>query len=216
MKPEQIALEPSFKGKVFAVTGGSSGIGTSVAIALASFGAYVSFCGRNQERLEKIETEVASLSAYGQDGVLSYKLDIADEEAVDAWIQATVDKFGKLDGAGKTRIRFFFWKWEKVPDEDVMLQVFGDLAKFTYSGLLLVNAAALEAAEWGPITEIRSSTWHTVINANLTGVFYSMRSELKRMGSGAVIVNVASILGIVGLGTSILLSLWFSCLTKGD
>lgn len=54
----------------------------------------------------------------------------------------------------------------------------------------------------GSITEISSATWHTVINANLTGVFYSMRSELKRMSSGGVIVNVASILGIVGLGTS--------------
>lgn len=40
-----------------------------------------------------------------------------------------------------------------------------------------------------------------MINANLTGVFYSMRSELKQMTSGGVIVNVASILGIVGLGT---------------
>lgn len=110
MKPEQIALESSFKGKVYAITGGSSGIGTSVAIALASFGAYVSFCGRNQERLDKIEAEVASLSAYGKDGVLSYKLDIVDEDAVDAWIQATVDKFGKLDGAGKLRLVFPFPK----------------------------------------------------------------------------------------------------------
>lgn len=101
MKPEQVSLESSLKGKVYAITGGSSGIGTSVALTLASFGAYVSFCGRNQERLTKIEAEVASISAYGTDGVMSYKLDIVDEDAVDAWIQATVDKFGKLDGAGK-------------------------------------------------------------------------------------------------------------------
>lgn len=101
MKPEQVPLESSLRGKVYAITGGSSGIGQSVAIALASFGAYVSFCGRNQERLTKVEAEVANLSPYGSDGVLSYSLDLVDEDAVDAWIQATVDKFGKLDGAGE-------------------------------------------------------------------------------------------------------------------
>lgn len=101
MKPEQVTLDSSFKGKVYAVTGGSSGIGHSVSIALASFGAYVSFCGRNQERLANIENEVADISAFGNDGVLSYSLDLVDEDAVDAWIQATVDKFGKLDGAGE-------------------------------------------------------------------------------------------------------------------
>lgn len=52
-----------------------------------------------------------------------------------------------------------------------------------------------------PITEMKSSTWHAVINANLTGVFNSMRSELKHMIKGAVIVNVSSVLGIVGMGT---------------
>lgn len=162
LRPEQVSLGSSFKGKVYAITGGSSGIGFSVALALASFGAYVSFCGRNKERLAKCEAEVASLSAYGKDGVFSHSLDMVDEDAVDTWIQATVDRFGRLDGA--------------------------------------VNAAALEGPEALPITEMKSSTWHTVINVNLTGVFNSMRSELKRMESGAVIVNVASILGIVGLG----------------
>ncbi|KAF3769657.1 NAD(P)-binding protein [Cryphonectria parasitica EP155] len=161
LRPEQVTLESSFRGKVYAITGGSSGMGFSVALALASFGAYVSFCGRNKERLAKNEAEVASLSHYGRDGVLSYSLDLVDEDAVDAWIQATVDKFGKLDGA--------------------------------------VNAAALEAPEAVPITEMKTSTWHTVINANLTGVFNCMRSELKRMERGAVIVNVASILSKVGL-----------------
>lgn len=39
----------------------------------------------------------------------------------------------------------------------------------------------------------------TVLDANLTGVFYSMRAELRRMEPGATIVNVDSILGNVGM-----------------
>ncbi|MBH1945550.1 SDR family NAD(P)-dependent oxidoreductase, partial [Erythrobacter sp. YJ-T3-07] len=162
MKPEQIPLEASFKGKVYVITGGSSGMGRSTALALAHFGAYVSICGRNEEKLAKVQAEIASLSHYGESGVMSSSLNIETEEEVDQWIQATVDKFGKLDGA--------------------------------------VNCAALAAPEMAKITEIKVSTWHTVINANLTGIFYSMRAELKRMTRGAVIVNVGSILGTIGLG----------------
>lgn len=161
LKPEQVPLEDSLKGKVYVITGGSSGIGRSTALALAHFGAYVSFCGRNKERLTMVEEEAATLSPHGTDGVLSCRVNIENENEVDAWIEATVNKFGKLDGA--------------------------------------VNAAALEAPEMVTITEMKSSTWHTVMNANLTGAFYSMRAELKHMDRGSVIVNVASILGIVGL-----------------
>jgi NAD(P)-dependent dehydrogenase (short-subunit alcohol dehydrogenase family) len=161
LRPEQIPLEASFKGKVYAISGGSSGMGRSTALALAHFGAKVSFCGRNKERIAEVEEEVAALSSYGKDGVLSYNVNIENEDEVEAWIEATIGKFSRLDGA--------------------------------------VNAAALEASEAVPITEMKSSTWHTVINANLSGVFYSMRAQLKHMTRGTAIVNVGSILGIIGL-----------------
>lgn len=161
LKPEHTPLEASFKGKVYAISGGSSGMGRSTALALAHFGAYASFCGRNEERISKVEAEVAETSPYGQGGVLSYNVNIENEDEVEGWIQATVDRFGRLDGA--------------------------------------VNAAALEAPEAVPITDMKSSTWHTVINANLTGVFYSMRAQLRHMTRGAAIVNIGSILGIIGL-----------------
>lgn len=59
LKPEQIPLEAGFKGKVYAVSGGSSGMGRSTTLTLAHFGAYVSFCGRNEERISIVEAEVA-------------------------------------------------------------------------------------------------------------------------------------------------------------
>ncbi|KAK8040849.1 NAD(P)-binding protein [Apiospora phragmitis] len=62
-----------------------------------------------------------------------------------------------------------------------------------------VNAASLKAPEAVPLTEMRASTWQTVLDANLTGVFYSMRAELRRMEAGATLVNVGSILGTVGM-----------------
>ncbi|KAK7934929.1 Short-chain dehydrogenase/reductase aba4 [Apiospora marii] len=165
--PEAIPLEASLRGKVYAISGGSSGMGRSTALALATFGAYVSICGRDTERLARVEAELASASPHGAAGAMSYQLDIADEAQVEAWIQATVDKFAGPDGRQKL-----------------------DGA---------VNAVSLEAPEAVPITEMRAATWQAVLDANLTGVFYSMRAELRRMEAGAAIVNVGSILGIVGL-----------------
>ena len=74
--PEQIPLEASLRGKVYAVTGGSSGIGQSVVLALAAAGASVSFCGRNPERLERVASAAAALSAKGPAGVLATAVDV--------------------------------------------------------------------------------------------------------------------------------------------
>jgi NAD(P)-dependent dehydrogenase (short-subunit alcohol dehydrogenase family) len=44
--------------------------------------------------------------------------------------------------------------------------------------------------------------WHNVMNANINGMFYCMRSQLKQMlkqNSGGAIVNIGSIAGIIGL-----------------
>lgn len=46
--------------------------------------------------------------------------------------------------------------------------------------------------------------WEQVINVNLSGVFYGMRSQIPALlrGGGGAIVNVASILGAVGFATA--------------
>jgi NAD(P)-dependent dehydrogenase (short-subunit alcohol dehydrogenase family) len=45
--------------------------------------------------------------------------------------------------------------------------------------------------------------WDAVIGINLSGVFYCLRAELAAMSAGASIVNMASILGSVGLAQSV-------------
>jgi len=45
--------------------------------------------------------------------------------------------------------------------------------------------------------------WDAVIGINLRGVFYCLRAELAAMSAGASIVNMASILGSVGLAQSV-------------
>lgn len=81
--PEQVPLEASLRGKVYAVTGGSSGIGSSVVLALAAAGASVAFSGRDPDRLARVAATAAALATTPDAAVLATAIDVTDEAAVD-------------------------------------------------------------------------------------------------------------------------------------
>jgi NAD(P)-dependent dehydrogenase (short-subunit alcohol dehydrogenase family) len=79
-----------FAGKVALITGGTSGIGKATAEEFAKAGAKVAFCGRR----ESLGNEVAK--AIGNDA-LFIRADVTDEAQVKAFIDRTVQQFGKID-----------------------------------------------------------------------------------------------------------------------
>lgn len=83
----------SLANKVALVTGGTSGIGRTSAIAFARAGAKVVVAGRREE--EGNET-IRLIREAGSDG-LFVKADVAQEADVKALITATVNTFGSLD-----------------------------------------------------------------------------------------------------------------------
>ena len=66
-----------------------------------------------------------------------------------------------------------------------------------------VNNAGIEG-DLAPTAEYPDETWNRVLGINLTGVFLCMKHEIPRMleTGGGAIVNVASILGLVGFATA--------------
>jgi NAD(P)-dependent dehydrogenase (short-subunit alcohol dehydrogenase family) len=83
------------EGKVGLVTGGTSGIGRETAILFARAGAKVVVAGRREaEGQETVEL----IRAAGGDG-LFVKTDVSKATEVEALIQKTVEKFGRLDVA---------------------------------------------------------------------------------------------------------------------
>ena len=76
------------------MTGGGTGIGRCIAHELASLGARVVLAGRRPEPLEQVvgEIEQAGGAASG------IPLDIREQQAVDAAIEALVEDHGRLDG----------------------------------------------------------------------------------------------------------------------
>lgn len=81
------------KDKVVIITGASSGIGMACAAEFASRGAKVVIAARNREKLEEFATE---LRKKGSD-VLTVQADVSVEEDCRKMVEATVERFGKID-----------------------------------------------------------------------------------------------------------------------
>jgi NAD(P)-dependent dehydrogenase (short-subunit alcohol dehydrogenase family) len=67
-----------------------------------------------------------------------------------------------------------------------------------------INCAGISSGLSVPLAQTPLETWRAVMSVNLDGVFYSLRAELPAIAAagGGSIVNIASIMGIVGSGRS--------------
>lgn len=83
-------------GHVAVVTGGNRGIGLGLARGLSRAGASVAVWGRDLEMAEKA---VAELRPLGIGESEAFQCDVTDEAAVVDALEATVDRFGKVDSA---------------------------------------------------------------------------------------------------------------------
>ncbi|MFM9368626.1 glucose 1-dehydrogenase [Streptomyces sp. Da 82-17] len=83
-----------FEDRTYIVTGGGSGIGRAVALALVGAGARVVVAGRTPEKLE----ETVELAGKAGGEALAVPTDVRDPEAVEALVAAGVERFGRLDG----------------------------------------------------------------------------------------------------------------------
>ncbi len=77
-------------GKVVLVTGASSGIGRSLAIAAGSAGAQVALVGRSKERLDEVQAQIG-------DPALAVPADLTNPSDVDRVATETTAHFGRID-----------------------------------------------------------------------------------------------------------------------
>lgn len=82
--------------KVILVTGGTHGIGKATVTRCLEQGADVTFCARNSE---EVEAQVATLAAkVGDDRVMGFVADVADEPLMEGGLSQVIERFGRLDG----------------------------------------------------------------------------------------------------------------------
>lgn len=83
------------KDQVIIITGAAMGLGYAAAEVLASKGAKLALVDYNEEALKEAEEKLSS--AY-QTEILTVKADVSNENDVKNYVDATVEKFGKIDG----------------------------------------------------------------------------------------------------------------------
>lgn len=82
-----------FRGKTALVTGSTTGIGEACARAFAKHGASVMVMGRNGERGRKVLAELEAMGAEAE----FFQGDIAEKGIAERLVEATVERFGRLD-----------------------------------------------------------------------------------------------------------------------
>jgi citronellol/citronellal dehydrogenase len=80
-------------GQVCIVSGAGTGLGLATARELAALGATVVGCGRRPEPLEAMASEIAACGARAE----FEAMDIRDADAVEALVDGTLDRHGRLD-----------------------------------------------------------------------------------------------------------------------
>ena len=80
------------QGKTALITGGGSGIGWGVALALAQEGCRVAIGGRNADKLRQ-----AAASFRGEPAILGRAVDVADRSSVGQWVAWAQEQLGPLD-----------------------------------------------------------------------------------------------------------------------
>jgi 3-oxoacyl-[acyl-carrier protein] reductase len=87
-------MELGLQGKVALVAAASKGLGFGVAQALARDGARVSMCSRTQG---EVEAAGERLHAETSADVMAMACDVTQMEQIEAWVNATVARWGQID-----------------------------------------------------------------------------------------------------------------------
>jgi NAD(P)-dependent dehydrogenase (short-subunit alcohol dehydrogenase family) len=128
---------------------------------------------------------------------------IADvDEAAAGKVAADLARGGGTDGAGRDGAAVAV-RADVADPADGERMVAATLAAFgTLNGA--VNCAGISSKLAVPLAQTPLETWRSIMSVNLDGVFYSLRAELPAIAAagGGSIVNIASIMGIVGSSRS--------------
>jgi len=130
------SLRGTVGAKVVLITGGSSGIGLAAAHKFAEAGAITLICGRDQDKLDDACAE-AKARGYS---FIAYAVDIAEQQACDAFVQQVVAQHGGVDflinNAGRSIRRAIESSYDRFHDYERTMQL-------NYFGCLRVTTGFL-------------------------------------------------------------------------
>jgi NAD(P)-dependent dehydrogenase (short-subunit alcohol dehydrogenase family) len=167
---------------VVVITGASSGIGRAAALRIAQRGASLALCARAEEPLVRVAAECEGAGAK----TFRQALDVADEEALEAFAAATEERFGRIDVWVNNAATMAYGNFEDIPSEvfrrvvetNLMGQVHGAraaLRRFRRQGSgVLINMSSV----WGRVPSPQVAPYVTSKHA-IRAFSECLHSELR-------------------------------------
>ncbi|MCI9616084.1 MAG: SDR family NAD(P)-dependent oxidoreductase, partial [Dorea sp.] len=182
-------------GKAIYVTGGASGIGKSVAMALAEAGADVAIVDINLEGAEAAAKEIADAAG---SKTIAIQCNVTDKDEVEAMVAKVVDTYGKLDAAFNNAGICL-----NVPAEEMTYEQWSKVININLNGVFLCATAAgrvMLKQGYGSIINTASMSGHIVnvpqpqcaYNASKAGVSMLTKSLAVEWAKKGVRVNCIS------------------------
>lgn len=173
-----------FKGKVFIVTGASSGIGKSLAVLLAKKGANVAIAARNLKALNQVKSEIVQFGVK----CLAESVDVSNEIACQQFVKNTITEFGSIDGlinnAGVS-MRGLFHETETQALEKIMKINFWGAVYCTKAALpeiLNTNGSIVAVSSVTGFKGLPGRTGYAASKFAMNGFFESLRMEYMNSG----------------------------------
>ncbi len=188
-----MAVSFSLAGKVALVTGGSQGIGESIAKALAAAGAHVVVAARREDRAAAVAQAIAAAGGSAE----ALRLDVGDAASVSAGFRAVVEKHGKLDilvnNAGITDdgliLRMSKGSWDKVIATD-LTGVF--LCAQEAAKLMLKKRVPGRIVNITSVVGLMGNAGQTNYAAAKAGVVGFTKALAREIGSRGITVNAVA------------------------
>lgn len=177
-----------FNDQVWLVTGANKGLGVAIAREALARGCKVIAGSR---KLEEIERALGS-----SPNLLPVKLDITDDDQVDAALKAALEKFGRIDvlvnNAGYGLLGFFEEMSEKQIREQMETNVFGAM-KLTRSVLPVMRRQhsgwIINVSSTSGIKSVEGGSIYSASKFALEGWTEGMNIDLKPFGIRCMIVQ---------------------------
>ncbi|KAB2111636.1 hypothetical protein AG0111_0g150 [Alternaria gaisen] len=191
--PPPYAVNPlPFAGKVIAVTGASRGLGLALSKYLLIRGATVSnapvsMCAPSADNLSHAAKEIDGELPDAKGRYWTCIVDIANLDSVRSWIEETVAKFGKLDGAANVAAveqREFF------PITDLDPEYFARLVNYATYGTSAYVAAKHALIGLTKVAAFEGASRRVRVNALCHGCFNTpMMTEPFNSSQGQFFLN---------------------------